>query len=118
MTPEIDFVGIINTRGRLVQSLGNDCIDMPREQREMFFMKIALRTAMQRDFDEYLEPVNYCMTQRGDRKFISIPTFDNNTVLAVIKDYSDHEGYVKNIIQALKDSNISLEIFSPKEVKP
>ncbi len=74
-------------------------------------MKIALRASMQRDFDEELGKVNYCMTQRGDRKFISISTFDDKTVLAVMKNGFDHEEFVDNITQTLKNSDQFDEIL-------
>ena len=64
-------------------------------------MKIALRSAMQSDFDEELGKVNYCMTQRGDRKFISVPAPNNNTIFVVIKNDCDHEELIDNIIQTL-----------------
>lgn len=59
---------------------------------------------MQSDFDDDLGPVNYCMTQRGNRKFISIPTPNENTILVVIKNDCDPEEVVNNIIQTLKNS--------------
>ena len=66
-------------------------------------MKIALRASMQSDFDEELGKVNYCMTQRGNRKFISIPYFDDNTILIVAKNNCNHEELMNNITQTLKN---------------
>jgi len=77
----------------------------------MFLMKIALRASMQRDFDEELGKVNYCMTQRGDRKFISISTFGDNTVLAVTKNDCDYAELVDNITRTLKNSDQFDEII-------
>jgi len=115
LNSEIKFICLINTRGRLGESLGDDPINMPRDKKEMFFMKIALRSSMQKDFDEYLGPVNYCMTQRGNQKFITIPAPNNNAIFAVIKNNCDHEELVNNINQALKNSEQWLEIFSLKK---
>ena len=69
-------------------------------------MKIALRASMQSDFDEELGKVNYCMTQRGDRKFISIPYFGDNTILIVAKNNCDHEELMENITQTLKNPDL------------
>ena len=63
INPDIELVGIINNRGKMVESIGNGIIDMPKRKKEMFFMKIALRNSMQKDFDEDLGAVNYCLTQ-------------------------------------------------------
>ena len=109
--PGLEMIGIINKRGRMTESIGFDSLSMPRSKKEMFLMKIALRASMQSDFDEELGKVNYCMTQRGDRKFISIPTFDENTVLVVAKNYCDHEELVNNITQTLKNSDQFDEIL-------
>ena len=46
----VEFVGIINEKGRLVETIGKDLLcDMPRDIKEMFCMKIALQTSMQKD---------------------------------------------------------------------
>lgn len=89
---KIEFIGIINEKGRLVESTDESMFcDMPNDRKEMFFMKIALRNSMQKDFDEYLEPVNYCMTQRGSKKFISVPRDDGTTILLVVKKEENAE---------------------------
>ncbi len=113
--PDMEMIGIINKRGRMTESIGFDSLSMSKSKKEMFLMKIALRASMQRDFDEELGKVNYCMTQRGDRKFISISTFGDNTVLAVTKNDFDHEELVDNITQTLKNSD-QFDEFSSREI--
>ena len=111
MNQNIELVGIINKRGRMTESLGLDSFDMPESKKEMFLMKIALRTSMQKDFDEDLGEVDYCMTQRGYKKFISIPAPGNNTILVITKNDFKHEGLIKNIIQTIEDSDQFLGVF-------
>ena len=102
----VEFVGIINEKGRLVESIGKDLLcDMPRDIKEMFCMKIALRSSMQKDFDEYLGPVNYCMTQRGNAKFISIPAFNGNTILGITKKKVEPSVVVGCVTQMLQSPN-------------
>lgn len=103
--PGVELIGIINKRGRMTDSIGSGSFGMPKAKKEMFLMKIALRTAMQKDFDEDIGEVNYCMTQRGSRKYISIPTVNDSTVLAVTKKDFDHNELVNNITQTLKNSD-------------
>jgi len=101
----VEFVGIINEKGRLVETIGKDLLcDLPRDRKEMFCMKIALRSAMQKDFDEYLGPVNYCMTQRGDAKFISIPALNGNTILGITKKKVEPSVVVERVTQMLQPS--------------
>jgi len=100
-----EMIGIINKRGKMTESIGFDSLSMPKSKKEMFLMKIALRASMQSDFDEELGKVNYCMTQRGDRKFISIPYFGDKTILIVAKNNCDHEELMENITQTLKNQD-------------
>ena len=109
--PGLEMMGIINKRGRMIESIGFDSLSMLKSKKEMFLMKIALRASMQSDFDEELGKVNYCMTKRGDRKFVSIPTFGDNTVLVVTKNNFDDEELVNNINQTLKNSGHLDEIL-------
>ena len=110
----VEMIGIINKKGRMTESRGFDSLSMPKDKKEMFLMKIALRASMQSDFDEELGKVNYCMTQRGGRKFISVPAPNNNTILTVIKNNCDHEELVNNIIQTM-NSNQSEILFKEGE---
>jgi len=109
--PGLEMIGIINRRGRMTESIGFDSLNMPKSKKEMFLMKISLRASMQSDFDEELGKVNYCMTQRGDRKFISIPFLGENTVLIVTEKNCDHEELVRNITPILRNSDRLDEIF-------
>ena len=90
------------------ESLGFDSSSTSKDKKEMFLMKIALRNGMQKDFDEELGKVNYFMTQRGDRKFISVPAPNNNTILAVIKNDCDHEELIDNIIQTMNSDQFGM----------
>jgi len=107
----VKMIGIINKRGRMIESIGFDSLSMPRSKKEMYLMKIALRSSMQSDFDEELGKVNYCMTQRGDRKFISVPILGKNTVLIVTENNCDHEKLVNNITQTMRNSDHLDNIF-------
>ncbi|PBO84942.1 MAG: hypothetical protein COA77_06825 [Thaumarchaeota archaeon] len=112
----VEMLGIINKQGRMLESIGFDSLNMSKSKKEMFLMKITLRSSMQSDFDEDLGKVNYCMTQREDRKFISIPAPNNNTILAVIKNDCDYTELVKDITQTLKYSEQFLNKKFQKEV--
>ena len=104
INPDVKLVGIINRRGRMTVSIGTGTIDMPEDKKQMFFMKIALRNSMQHDFDEDLGSVDYCMTQRGNTKYISVPTRNGNTILAVTKQDANHEELVVGINQIIRYS--------------
>ena len=103
--PGVEFIGIINKRGKLTNWIGSVCFCMSETDKDMFFMQIALRSSMQKDFDKDLGMVTCCITQRESRKFISIPTSNDNTVLAITKSDYDHEQLVYDIHASLNDSN-------------
>jgi len=104
INPDVKLVGIINSRGRMTESIGTGTIDMSEEKKQMFFMKIALRNSMQHDFDEDLGSVDYCVTRRGNTKYISVPARNGNTILAVTKQDADHEELVVGINQIIRYS--------------
>lgn len=104
INPDIELIGVINNKGKMVNSIGPGSINMSKDKKEMFFMKIALRNSMQKDFDEDLGEVDYCITQRGGTKYISIPTSNCNTILVVTKTKVNHEKIVKGINQILLHS--------------
>jgi len=104
INPDVKLVGIINSRGKMTDSIGTGTIDMPKDKKEMFFMKIALRNSMQHDHDEDLGSVDYCMTQRGNTKYISVPTRNGNTILAITKQDANHEKLVVGINQIIRYS--------------
>jgi hypothetical protein len=85
----------------MIDSIGPGTIDMPEGKKEMFLMKIALRNSMQQDFDEDLGTVNYCLTIRGNTKYISIPVPNGSTILAVTKQEANHEELVEGINQII-----------------
>jgi len=103
--PGVEFVGIINKSGKLANWVGSICFYMSDADKDLFFMKIALRSSMQKDFDKDLGEVTCCITQRESRKFISIPTPNDKTVLAITKNDYDHESLVSDIRNSLKYSN-------------
>ena len=105
INPEIHLIGIINNQGRMMNLIGNTDLNLPKGRKEMFLMKIALRNSMQKDFDEYLGSVSYCMTQRGNKKYISIPINNGKTILVIANKDADHERIIADIKQMLQYSN-------------
>ncbi len=98
----IELIGIINNQGRMINWIGSRALNIPNDKKEMFLMKIALRNSMQTDFDEELGPVNYCLTQRGNKKYISIPIDGHKTILIITEKDIDHEQVVVGIKQTLQ----------------
>jgi hypothetical protein len=108
--PSIMQIGLINKRGRLVDSIGPDSTGMPDDKKEMFFMGAALIRSMQKDYDEVMGPLNYILLQRQNLKFILIPADDDESVLIISKKGFDHEKFLKKHYQLLQNKNQFLDM--------
>lgn len=89
----IGLFGIINKNGRLVDSWSGKDLRISKEKREILFMQIALQSSMQRDFDEDLGPVSFCMTKREKLRFIYRPIGDGNTALVITSKNNDKNDF-------------------------
>lgn len=105
----IQIFAIVNNNGRIIYSEKFDTLCLKSNKIEMFLMELALQHSMLRDFDEEFGVVNFCVTQRNNRKFFSIPTMNNHTILMVTEKNFEHEPLEETISQILKYSERLLE---------
>jgi hypothetical protein len=89
----IELFGIINKNGRLVDSWGRKELRISKEKKEILFMQIALQSSMQRDFDEDLGTVSFCMIRREKLRFIYRPIGAGNTALVVTNKNNDKNDF-------------------------
>ncbi len=75
---EINFVAIIDSKGRPLESRTRDSIyfNLPENRREIFFMEYALRQRMREDFDEYFGSVKFTYAEREREVMLSFPIYD------------------------------------------
>ena len=92
----VEFVGLINAHGRLVESLYGKQIPFPIKKSEMLFMGIWLSSSLQRDFDEEFGAVKYSMTERKNLKFLSIPC-EYGLVVILMRKSIDHNPIINKI---------------------
>lgn len=97
LEPGIEFVGIINEKGRLEDFISVDDMPLAEDKKEMFFMELSLYNRMQQDFDDYFGSVKYNVTERGTSKFIAIPT-PSKVILGVMKKEKDHTRFVTKLM--------------------
>ena len=105
INPVIHLIGIVNNKGRMIDSIGTGFLNVPKDKEEMFLMGIALLRSMQNDFNKDFGEVNYNITQRGRAKFISIPINNGNTILAIVNKDADHERIIADIKHMQQYSN-------------
>jgi len=98
----VEFVGIINDKGRLEDSVCAHELPLPSKKKEMFCMQIALHNRMQQDLDEELSPVLYTITERGNSKLVVIPTKTSKLILGIMKNKTDHTHFVNKIMSFYK----------------
>ena len=92
----VEFVGLINAHGRLIESLHSKQIPFPMKKSEMLFMGISLSSSLQRDFDDEFGAVKYSMTERKNLKFLSIPC-EYGLVIVLMKKSVDHGPLINKI---------------------
>ncbi|MBI5377640.1 MAG: hypothetical protein HZA82_03355 [Thaumarchaeota archaeon] len=89
----IELFGIINKNGRIVDMLSRRDLRISKEKKEILFMQIALQRSMQRDFDEDLGTVSFCMIKREKLRFIYRPIGVGNTALVVTNKNNDKNDF-------------------------
>jgi len=103
----VSCVGVINKNGRLDEMVCKDDLPLSKDQKEIFFMYIKLRSSMQMDFDVELQPVYYNITERGDVKIVTIPIGDK-VVFSLMDKTENHIQVVENLCSVFNN----LEMFS------
>ena len=81
----VEFAGFINKRGRVIDYVCKNEINLSKEQKEMFFMMTSLNLSMQRDYDDNLGTVQYTVTERENSKIVSIPAPFGSIMLVMNK---------------------------------
>ena len=96
----LQFLGFINNKGKLVDSIPFKGFDLPKHEKEMFFMKISLYDHLQRDFEDQLGPVMFNVSERKDSRYITIP-IPSGIVFAILDKHADCETFVHKILSIL-----------------
>ena len=81
----VEFAGIINKQGRIIDNVCKKEINLSKEQMETFFMMNSLNLSMQKDYDDELGAVQYTVTERKNSKVVSIPIPLGSIVLVMDK---------------------------------
>lgn len=108
----IEYIGIINKKGRLENFVCKKDIKLSVEKREMFCMGLQLQNSMQQDYDDEFGAVSYIVIERESSKIILIPTL-SDTILAIINKELNHNEII-NKIKSMMSSDILVK--SRKEI--
>ena len=106
----VEFAGLINRQGRIVDYACKNEINLSQEQKDMFFMATTLSLRMQGDYDDNFGSVKYIVTERENSKIVSIPIPAGAIILVVNKE-AGLSLLVKKILKAIdsmkdKDGNL------------
>lgn len=105
----VEFAGIINRKGRVIDYLYENKISLSQEQRDMFFMETSLSLRMQDDYDDNFGPVRYIVTERENFTIVSIP-IPNGLMILFVNKGTSLPLLVKKILRSvhsMKSENIS-----------
>jgi len=97
----VDFVGIINKHGRMVDYVCKNEINLSNEKKEMFFMEISLQMSMQKEYDMEFGPVRYVIAERDNSKVISIP-ISTGAIVAIMRKSAYHFAFIKKILESIR----------------
>ena len=97
----VEFAGLINRQGRIVDYACKNEINLSQEQKDMFFMATTLSLRMQGDYDENFGSVKYIVTERENSKIVSIPIPAGAIILVVNKE-AGLSLLVKKILKAIE----------------
>ena len=102
---KIRFVGMINERGRLITGAVKENIEflVDKNDREMLFMEVSLRTRMRQEFDHCLGLVDFCVTHRGNIIIMTLP-IGNETLYVSAEKGLELEKTPFEIQRVLKNS--------------
>ena len=94
----VEFIGLLNKHGRLVESQYNKQIQISMRKSEMLFMVISLSSSLQRDFDDDFGAVKYTVIERRNLKFVSLPREDG-TIVILMKKKFDHKPVIRKMTE-------------------
>jgi hypothetical protein len=98
----VDFVGIINKQGRMVDYVCKNEINLSNEKKEMFFMGISLQMSMQKDYDGELGHLRYVVSERDNSKVISIPIL-TGAIVIIMKKSAHHFAFIKKVLNKIRN---------------
>lgn len=99
----VEFAGFVDKQGRVIDYACKNEINLSKEQKEMFFMMIALNTSMQRDYDDDLGAVKYTVTDRENSKIICIP-IPTGVIVLMTNRAADHHQIVKRTLESIDNA--------------
>lgn len=105
----VEFIGLINKHGRLVESQYDEQIQISMKKSEMLFMVISLSSSLQKDFDDDFGAVKYTVIERKNLKFVSMP-HEDGIIVVLMKKKFDHNVVIdkmtgrKSLIRAASTS--------------
>ncbi|NDB90666.1 MAG: hypothetical protein EB166_07610 [Thaumarchaeota archaeon] len=105
--PEIRFIGVINSLGRLVSGdYKKGTVPIAEVEQYKLCMSHALELFMKKDLDETLGSLEYIVSKRKNVTIITIPINDK-LVLISAEPQSKIEPVIDEIIQRINDVYIS-----------
>ncbi len=100
---KIRFAGVINEKGRLTAVGMKESIESLESKKhdEMFFMELALRVRMRREFDSQLGNVKFSMFQTDRALAMSFP-IGEDTLCVYAEPDADYKELPTKIIEIIK----------------
>jgi hypothetical protein len=114
MDDHISFVAIIDEKGRVKESQGDNAIikKLLGTRKEMFFMENALMHRMRTDFDVDLGEVRFTYVERARRSIFYFPMKDQLLLVSFLRTYVNSLSLARSITQLISKYQKKLENIS------
>ncbi len=105
---------VINKRGRIVDSFGENGLNISKEKKEVLFMSTVLQCSMQDEQNDDFGRMQFCITKRDKSKFFCQHVGGDRIAIIVANNRTDDSAIVDYVNQISK--MYTLDTISEKDV--
>lgn len=93
---------VINKRGRVIDSFGENRLNLSKEKKEVLFMQTALQCSMQDEQNDVFGKMQFFMAQRDKSKFFCRHIGHDRIAIAVANNHANDSSVIYYINQLSK----------------
>lgn len=100
---------IINKRGKVLNSFGENYLNLSKEKREILFMQTALQCSMQDEHNDDFGRMHFCLTKRDKSKFVCKQIGADRIAVAIATNHADDVAVIEYVdgLRRMYDRTVS-----------
>lgn len=113
LDPRIEFLGLVNKNGRLVNSIKKEDFILDKKTEEILFMSIRLQNSMQEDFSDQFGKLLQIAIEHKQFRFLLLPIGDMIGVAITRTNINDLDQKItmSNLYRLMKSTEIKENEF-------